>query len=404
MKIGIWLGTDFVSLVGGGASYTSRFINLIDNYKFEDNIEIFYLSLFPQENLHRETIIVSQLPRILYKLTRYLSYLSNRVKHSIWVRLRNYDLKKIRKKGFYKLLKGTDIKIVCYCSQCECIDSDFPFISNNWDIGHRSTHAFPEVMQKGEFEIREKFYKQILPKSLLTICESKSGRKELIDYTGLAPHKIRIMPLFAGEVCSMNTPKFIMESFIKNIGVSPFRYFYYPAQFWAHKNHIGLLKAFVEFKKHHEGYKLVFSGSDRGNKQYVLRTIHDFGLDGDVVVLGFISNEEVYSLYKNAVCLVMASHFGPTNMPPIEAMGLGCPVVCSDLGGHREILGDSAIYFNSYDYISIFKALEEMVYNRNVWADQILEQNKVSQFKSDLTMKSFNAILQEAITIRENWE
>ncbi len=396
MKIGIWLGTDRRSLVGGGSSYTDRFLYLVDNYSFHESIEICYLSIVPQKDLKREVINISQIPSWLYAVVRFSSYLSRKA-----VGLDKYLIKR---KGLKCILRGTFVKIVFYSSQCECIDSDFPFISNNWDIGHRSTHSFPELMLNGQYETRESFYKDVLPKALLTICESKTGFEELIRYTCLGRHKIRIMPLFAGGVSSLSVSESIMNLILERFGVTRYKYFYYPAQFWAHKNHVGLLKAFRKFKGLHEGYKLVLSGSDRGNKQYIIKKANEYGLNNDVVFLGFISNEEVYTLYKYAAALVMASHFGPTNMPPIEAMELGCPVACSDIGGHHEILGENAVYFDSYDSNSICIALKEIVSNRDIWKERIINQKSLSEFNSDNALRSLNAILQEAIVIRENWE
>ena len=37
------------------------------------------------------------------------------------------------------------------------------------------------------------------------------------------------------------------------------------------------------------------------------------------------------------------SLFGPENLPPLEAMALGCPVVAADVPGAREQLGDAAL-------------------------------------------------------------
>ena len=395
MKIGIWLGSDIVDTIGGGGSYSNRFLRLVDNYNFDEEIELCYLTLTDNNKLNRKCINVSQIPALLYGITCFSETLTNFIKR--------VDKYIIKRKGLSKILKGSDIKIICYYRPTECMDSNFPFISNNWDIGHRSTHAFPEVIVNRTFEDRDIFYKQILPKSLLTICESETGRKELIDYTGLGAHKIRVMPIFAGGVTSLSVSDEKMMSILEKIGVRRLCYFYYPAQFWAHKNHIGLLKAFKEFKKTHENFKLVFSGSDRGNKDYIIEKTQELGLAKDVIFLGFIPEEDVYSLYKNATCLVMASHFGPTNMPPIEAMELGCPVACSDLGGHREILGDNAVYFDSYDYQSIYHALEEIVNNRESWVDKIVKQKDLTMFNAQFAMKRFNDILKEAIIIRENW-
>ena len=260
MKIGIWLGWEVASTVGGGFSYSSKFLNLVDEYQFSEDIEICYISLAPQPNLRREVVFVSQLPRCLYILFRN--------SRRIYRYLKKLDLYLLKKKGFNKALSGSNIKVIYYPYQNVCEDSSFPFISTNWDIGHRSSHSYPElVYRRSEFEFRDYFYQQVLPKALMVICESETGKKELIDYTGLGEHKIRVMPIFSGDVNKIVVPENEMKQTLQKLKLEKERYFYYPAQFWAHKNHIGLVKAFRDFVNNKQGFKLVLSGSDHGNLQ-----------------------------------------------------------------------------------------------------------------------------------------
>lgn len=397
MKIGVWLGSDVIKTQGGGASYQNHLVSLIDNHQFGPDIEICFLSFIPQNHLKKEVISLRQLPNFLYRLAN---------RSALFFRLlKKIDRIIVEKKGLSKVLDGTGVKVVYYLYQTVCFDPNFPFVATNWDIGYMSTHAFPELTAPGFYERRDDFYKKILPKALLIICESETGKEELIKYTNIGEHKIRVMPMFAGEVSSLKVSDEQMNHILQAEGLGRSRYFYYPAQFWAHKNHVGLLRAFSEFKKNHGGdYKLVLSGSNKGNVDYIKNLIREYNLEKDVVLLGFVSEETVYTLYKNATCLIMASHFGPTNMPPIEAMELGCPVICSDLGGHREILGDNAIYFNSYDFYSICKAMNTMVENLNVFKEKIEQQKQKTIFNADFAMKRMKEIMHEVVNIRSNWE
>jgi len=43
---------------------------------------------------------------------------------------------------------------------------------------------------------------------------------------------------------------------------------------------------------------------------------------------------------------VMPTFFGPTNIPPLEAFALGCPVAVSNIYGMREQVGDAALLFD----------------------------------------------------------
>jgi glycosyltransferase involved in cell wall biosynthesis len=138
------------------------------------------------------------------------------------------------------------------------------------------------------------------------------------------------------------------EEILGKHGLQSQSYFYYPAQFWAHKNHFNLVEAFKLFREssHWNGQKLAFSGADHGNKDYILSVIKHNHLEKDVLYLGFVSNDEVYTLYRNSIALVMPTFLGPTNMPLLEARALGTAVIASDLKGHRELCEDGALYCN----------------------------------------------------------
>ena len=44
----------------------------------------------------------------------------------------------------------------------------------------------------------------------------------------------------------------------------------------------------------------------------------------------------MYSFYKNASLTSFVSYCGPTNIPPLEAMYTGCPLVCSNVYGMKD--------------------------------------------------------------------
>jgi glycosyltransferase involved in cell wall biosynthesis len=88
----------------------------------------------------------------------------------------------------------------------------------------------------------------------------------------------------------------------------------------------------------------VFSGSDHGVRSLIERHIDALGIRGHVKMVGFLPVAEVAALYKGAVALVMPTYFGPTNIPPLEAEALGCPLIYSDLPGYRDFAGPGALY------------------------------------------------------------
>ena len=102
-----------------------------------------------------------------------------------------------------------------------------------------------------------------------------------------------------------------------------------------------LLKAFKIIKKEFPEVKLIFGG--RGQMLVELQSMaKKFGLEDDVIFLGFVEEEDKVLYYKSADIFSlpstnMAESFGIVNL---EAMASGIPVVGSNLGGIPDIVED----------------------------------------------------------------
>jgi len=121
-------------------------------------------------------------------------------------------------------------------------------------------------------------------------------------------------------------------------------YIFYPAQFWAHKNHVYLLHG-LKILEQEFGYRIgaIFAGGDQGNLAYIHSIANLLGLSNRVRFAGFVPNEEIPYLYKQSLALVMPTYFGPTNLPPLEAFTLGVPVLYPNKVGLRDQVGSSAL-------------------------------------------------------------
>jgi len=62
-----------------------------------------------------------------------------------------------------------------------------------------------------------------------------------------------------------------------------------------------------------------------------------------------VGEADLVQLYKHAYALAFATFCGPDNIPPLEAFGLGCPVIASRVPGAEEQLGDAALLFAPED-------------------------------------------------------
>ena len=237
-----------------------------------------------------------------------------------------------------KFLGAHDIDIVWYPSVWNCLTLDVPYFTTVWDIQHRLQPFFPEVSQGREWNIRERQFSSVLRRAALIVTGTEAGRNEIERFYGVSPDRILTLP--------HPTPQFLKEVAEEKPDLQGLSgpFLFYPAQFWPHKNHYGLIEA-LELLRNRDGIdvNLVLTGSDKGNLSYVRDLIKQRNLTEAVRILGFVSEGQLAWLYRHALALTYTTYFGPENLPPLEAFSMGCPVIASDVTGAREQLGDAAI-------------------------------------------------------------
>jgi glycosyltransferase involved in cell wall biosynthesis len=225
---------------------------------------------------------------------------------------------------------------------------EVPFATTVWDLGHRELPWFPEVSLSGwTFDQREAYYRYVLPRASVVVIGNGAGARSIQDFYQVSRRNIHEIPLpvdldrMGGIAADPGA--------LAPYGLAPGAFLLYPAQFWPHKNHVTLVDALALLRERGSPLKLVFTGSDKGNRSHVEQFIAGRGLRESVLFLGFVDDMVLHQLYLNAFALLFGSLLGPDNLPPLEAMAHGCPVVCAAFNGAREQLEDAALYFEGLD-------------------------------------------------------
>jgi glycosyltransferase involved in cell wall biosynthesis len=349
MRIGVFINSEINFENGGSASYIHRLISILDEYNFDNSLQIIFIfrHTFTNKLFRKEVLFLAPFLKEYYRKFNKKSFFTKKLK----------DQNEIKESVIIeKILKENFIDIIYYPT-CESFVLNYPYILTSWDVGHRSTYAFPELTLNNSFEDRNFFTKNAILKSFAVFVESEQSKSELKNYFKVFQKKIFVLPLFPSEVIFESFDDAYSSNFLKIKGLEKEKFFFYPAQFWAHKNHYGLVQAFKKVHAIHPSLKLVFCGSDKGNLSYVMDEIEKNNMSNSILNLGFISNKDLFYLYKNCISLVYPSFLGPTNMPPLEAMILGCRITCSNLEGHISSLGENALYFDPINSDEIFDSM-----------------------------------------------
>lgn len=76
-----------------------------------------------------------------------------------------------------------------------------------------------------------------------------------------------------------------------------------------------------------------------------------------------LSNSNLNDLYSNALCLIYPSTYEGFGIPVIEAQRAGCPVIAYNNGAIKEIIGETALLFNTFNTTEIAKIITDNLFD-----------------------------------------
>ena len=260
----------------------------------------------------------------------------------------------------------------------------FPYFFTIWDLQHKTISEYKEVGSLFIRIYREELIKKNLKCSKFIITGTKVGENEIKKYYRVKKEKIILNS--HPTPSWVNAKKTSSKKFLKKINVNFF--FLYPANFWSHKNHINLLKGFKIFQQNNNNYQLVLVGNIIDKilyseiKSYIVKN----KLKKHVKILGYVSRKNLLILYDNCLALTYLSVSGPENLPPLEALARGKPIVYSNFNGAKEQLKNLPIYVDYKDPKSIANGMKNILNKKK----QASFYKKFSKYQS--TIKYINKI------------
>jgi glycosyltransferase involved in cell wall biosynthesis len=139
-------------------------------------------------------------------------------------------------------------------------------------------------------------------------------------------------------------------------------FFFYPANFWPHKNHETLLVAYRLYVQGagSRAWPLLFTGFPDARTE-LLREIRDgLGLTDRVRFLGHVSDAGFASLFVRAGALVFPSLYEGFGIPLLEAMRFERPILAARSASLPEVGGDACLFVNPRDPRAIAEAMRRL--------------------------------------------
>ena len=188
----------------------------------------------------------------------------------------------------------------------------------------------------------------------LFFCNSECTKEDLSLYLDIPESRIKVCLLGA------NRPAYAPEVTISG------RYFCILGTFEPRKNTILIFEMLSRHPEWLDEYRFVFVGRFGWGPELtsILQRYHVVNnavRNGRILFTGFVSDDEKWTLLRNAVCSIYGSLYEGFGLPVLESLSCYTPVVASFSSSLPEVGGDLVEYFDPFDSQSLDQALRRCI-------------------------------------------
>ena len=266
--------------------------------------------------------------------------------------------------AIWKILKQySDIKVfhALHFNTPFIIPAGIKLVSNIYDLAYEYTDdAFRTIFHKMYYNI---FFTRTLDKSNKIISQSNFTKKDLYKYYKHSSSEV-IYPGFNPkewknkELMNSNEyEKIFKDDYILFVGINHPR-----------KNLKLLVEVFTEIIKTNPllKTKLVIVGKNEDTRYNISKDIIQKEIEDKIKLLGFVKDDFLKVLYKNAMIYIIPSLIeSGYSYPALEAASYGVPIMANEYD--MQEFGKNALrYFNAIDADDFKIKLEEFLLNKNL--------------------------------------
>jgi len=234
----------------------------------------------------------------------------------------------------------------------------------------------PELYHPLERIYQKLSHKLAIYRANKIITISEATKQDIIKYFPRAKDKIKVIHLGYNKESFRPIDDEEKKVFLDKRDY-PEKFLLYIGRLENKKNVLNLIKA---YQKSSRKWPLVLAGRS-GNYGYreIEALAKQDDLKGDVILLGYVSQENYPTLMASSSAFVFPSKFEGFGLPVLEAMASGVPVACSDIPALREVAEEAALYFdpdNIEDMTNKIEKIFEDKEERNLLREKGLERAK----------------------------
>ncbi len=224
---------------------------------------------------------------------------------------------------------------------------------------------------------------------------SRFTKKDIIANYGLAIEKKIFVTYEACEdYCIFDAKN--GEEILRKYGIMK-PYLIYVGNAYPHKNLERLVLAFDEIIKEKKDIQLALVGKDDYFYKRLMAVVFGNKIK-NIIFLSDVSDYELDILFRHSIANVFPSLYEGFGLPPLEAMAKGAPVISSDHPCMREVLGDSAYFFDGKNIDAIAGAIKKII------DDTDLRQELIKKGYEQIKKYSWKKMAEETLDVYKNIE
>ncbi len=273
-----------------------------------------------------------------------------------------------------------DSNLQCMYDSAEIMPLDFFLVGQEIDIVHSFIHPFsvnckkcgtiltihdirPIVHPEWATKVLREYFENPIKKCAQSVdwivADSEYSKKDVVERWGISESKIKVVypgiypeDKFARIGIKINDDRICSNEYILSVSALDLN-----------KNQSGLIKAYIMFRKKYPDVKikLVLVGPIRDNEEICQLLSRNQEVAKDIVYTGYVSDDELVWLYRNAYVFMYPSFFEGFGLPILEAMSVGRAVICSNTTSMPEVGGDAVEYCDPYNIETMVGAIEKVV-------------------------------------------
>lgn len=250
---------------------------------------------------------------------------------------------------------------------------------------------FPDEFLKRDLYQLKNWTSDSLKKSSKVITVSKTTKKDVINYYHIPESEIEV--IYNGFEKEINGQRAQIDLSKMTPPIIP-PYILHVGTIQPRKNIITLIRAMTVIHKTLPDFKLVITGKKGWLFDQIFREARNLYLENKIIFTGYVTDEELVHLYKNAFCFVLPSLYEGFGIPILEAMSFGCPVISSFSSSLTEVGKEAALYFDPTNHVELSDKVIQLERDKKLRTDLIKKgAQRIKQFSWDLCAKETLKVL-----------